>query len=210
MSGESPKRHCFHNFVKIRTTFSLPNNIHVYLIYIYISFALSLLSFVFLFVLLFSSDVLFRMPVFVFWFILLVTNFIIVFVCLDLLTLFDGLLNNIIYIYIYSVCFSKIVVYALFIFKKFFILFYKCDPILRSISFIVGFPDMFVKLVARHDELFLFGATRSNHTRKVRSQCEVAKLLAYFTSPLADDLPFSPFFGMERFCPPPDSLQSAT
>ena len=57
---------------------------------------------------------------------------------------------------------------------------------------------------------FLFGATRGNHTRKVRSQCEVAKLLACFTSPLADDLPFSPFFGMERFCPPPDSLQSAT
>ena len=72
------------------------------------------------------------------------------------------------------------------------------------------FIRLFVKLVAWHDgPFFLFGATRGNHTRKVRSQCQVAKLLACFTSPLADDLPFSPFFGMERFCPPPDSLKSA-
>ena len=112
MSGENPKRHCFHNFVKIRTTFKFT----IY-IYIYIYFFVCLI-FVILRLLVFYyyySDVLFRMPVF--WFIILVTNFIIVCVCLDLLTLFDDLLNNLIYIYICNVSFCK----KYFVVKLFFI-----------------------------------------------------------------------------------------
>ena len=73
------------------------------------------------------------------------------------------------------------------------------------------FIRLFVKLVAWHDELlFVRCNARQSYKQDAVVVREVAKLLACFTSPLADDLPFSPFFGMERFCRPPDSLQSAT
>ena len=94
-------------------------------IYIYVLFIVCLI-FVILRLLLFnyySSDVLFRMFFLVYFFVI---NFIIVSVCLDLLTLFGGLLKNIIYIYICIQClffFKNCGIY--YFLKNYFILFYK-------------------------------------------------------------------------------------
>ena len=54
---------------------------------------------------------------------------------------------------------------------------------------------------------FFFAAQRATIIYvKEQSRCLVAKLFAGFASSLADDLCFSLFFGMERFCISPDSL----
>ena len=60
MSGESRKRHCFHNFVKIRATFNFTLYIYIYMYIFRVPYLCYPSSSVFFYY--FSSDVLYRRP----------------------------------------------------------------------------------------------------------------------------------------------------